>query len=208
MKKNFINYLVNKNSDMIIEKSLKNCHIKGLNSIMLSDVPENRIRLFYVVKGHELSNEFHESYLALHPHHCDITISVVKGHLTNYNCEILNENYGSGMLYSKYEYKSKINDDDIGFVYKGDEFIRFSERTELHKKDLLYLPAKTLHTVKANDDNTAWLIFEGKEDNTYENVCYSPKFGKQPNDFDYSEYYQKYDSINEIIQILLKYKLL
>ena len=77
--------LLNHHAKRIINRdsvnALMDCHVKGLLSIMLQDEPGNRIRMFYAMPDHQLYQRAGAlnpaMTLAVHPHHCDITLVLV-----------------------------------------------------------------------------------------------------------------------------------
>ena len=157
--------------DRIIGNSIKNCHVKGLHSIMLIDAPEQRIRLFYADNNHELYHD-DEIHLAVHGHHCDVTLVGIKGHV----CNILYKINPEGYRRKKYEYVSKIKTGSGSFklVEGGTSSADISSREGLTAKVSIFMPADMLHTVQvAKGISAAWFVIEGKEDTNYESVCYT-----------------------------------
>lgn len=185
-----IKHLVDNNLDKIVEKSFLNCHVEGLHSIMLIESPEQTIRLFVSQSNSKLVKNTEENIfegrqtLAFHPHHCDITLHVIKGSLTNHIVERVSFDdplYESRNLRkhryffaNKYHYKSAIKDGSMEFLFSAKHLLKFIDSTLLHEKESLSLKANQIHTVTTFDPGyTAWFVYEGKEARDYMPVCYS-----------------------------------
>lgn len=203
--------------EMVLEKSLKHCHVKGMHSLMLDDTHGKIVRMFYTVEDHQLFHNLRESHLAIHPHHCDLKIECLRGSLENlYFDEVSKqalELEPSGMknVYqsSMWLYNSKIADGEIGFSKVCNSLLEFKGRDVLYKGDELFLSAKDLHTVIVPKFyESAWIIKEGKEDEDYNSFCYTVIPNIKPSIMDFSGYYQKYESIEEVKRDLQRLKLL
>ncbi len=177
--KALIEHLLHENKAEILSKSLLNCHIKGLHSIMLSECPEKTIRLYIAEHGNELHlNSFNhfkngEMSVGFHPHHCNITISVIKGNLFNF---IVEESENGTLSVDKYLYNSEITKAKIGFsLYeKNVALSRIADFCIPFGKSC-YMNATEIHTVYCDPNEvTAWLVFEGKENPNYEPFTYAP----------------------------------
>ncbi len=62
-------------------RGIENCHVRGLHSIMLRDVPGDRLRMYFATPSHELHHApgGPKMALAAHTHHCDVTLINVHG---------------------------------------------------------------------------------------------------------------------------------
>lgn len=191
--KQLVTHLLHGGIDKITEQSILNCHAVGLHSIMLLNSPEQTIRLYVAYPHNELARNNDEDLsnfsLAFHPHHCDITIQVVKG--TIFNWVVQNtDNPNSGFEMDCYKYNSEITNGKIGFKKASQNNIINSVRKEyISAGESVYMNASELHTVGASDKHlSAWFVFEGKEDKFYNNIAYS---NADLENFDSSELYKK-----------------
>lgn len=196
--KTLINHLLKNNTEEILSKSLKNCHCKGLHSIMLLESPGKTIRLYVAATGNELyknsPDSKEEMSIGFHPHHCNLTLRVLAGELGNW---IVEEKEDGDMVMKKYLYKSKIQFDDF-------EFSLIDNSARLQTKSIVRIPsgssvqlnASEIHTVFSNSKTlTAWLVYEGKEDKRYTPFCWSNSDLTNVTD---NSLYEKFDSMAEI----------
>jgi hypothetical protein len=182
--RNIFDFYLQHNLPTILQKSLINCHARGVDSILLDDTPGRRTRVFVARNTHELwknipfgidlnlkagSDFIPDSWneeadyaenkdsnkpqlsVAIHPHHCDIELRIIKGMIVNINSikrtdfddVSLNHpgiNPVTGMMldpyldedaepihakFGRYRYQSAINTGTIGFEYLGDEELTF-----------------------------------------------------------------------------------
>src|ERR1700728_4215738 len=95
--KALIKHLVSQNLPIIAAKSKLHCHTRNVHSILLLDSPGQTIRLFIAVPGHELYLNDHDNThimsVGFHPHHCNVTLSVVLGEVGNWNVYTHNGEY-------------------------------------------------------------------------------------------------------------------
>lgn len=71
-----------KDLERIAQQSLVNCHAIGLDSVMFDNTPGVRVRAFVTQENHTLYLNDGKKYrlgLALHPHHCDLTMTHIGG---------------------------------------------------------------------------------------------------------------------------------
>lgn len=179
-------YLLN-NLEEVLSKSLMNCHCIGLHSIMLSDVPGRRIRLFIADDNHEMwKNHFTEDEpmsVGFHAHHCDLTLDVIYGEITNWVIsEVLIERdkfrqplaLDPGLL-NAYRYTSAITTGEmeiqevgVSFAFKCEKYITYAQY------GAAFMKANEIHTVYVEADKiAAWMVYEGKEDPDYIPYIYS-----------------------------------
>ncbi len=174
--KTLVKALVETRMDLIVKRSLGNCHCKGVNSIVLCEEEEGMVRLFVTDKNHDLhtpSNDFSkmEAPVAFHPHHCAITLMQVYGDMVNWtighDCD--------GVEMMKFRYKSGLNkDNDASFDPLNVEKMKTIEMLPLLEGDSCHMCPFDINTVFVPRRNTsAWFVFEGYEDKDYVPDCYS-----------------------------------
>lgn len=166
----------------ITRKSFLNCHVYGLHSLMLVDTPEKTIRLFYASPHHELwRNEVStvkEMSLGFHNHHCNLSLEVYSGKITNWQVELAEEETKRiPMSLKKHEYSSYINQGKGGFTLVGESKLVTSSIKNLTSKligDSIFMKADSLHTVFVEKGQEAtWFVYEGLENRDHKPVCYS-----------------------------------
>ena len=200
--KTLIKHFIENNPKEVLEKSLFDCHVKGLHSIMLLDSPGKTIRLYVTDKDHEL-NPFIDRVMnvGLHSHHCDLTFKIVTGQLVNIIAEESDDLDFDFEIY-KYLYKSKITKSEMRFDHIGKVDMKITNKKYLIKGDELFMRADEIHTVSVEKNKVcAWLVFEGKEDPKYTPYCYSTT---NLNYQDGENLYNKPEYINQIIELLNK----
>lgn len=161
---NHVLKLLSEASDEHLMMSRKNCHIKGLHSIVLYSDKFNRLlRLYLTTPDHELHDSTRDSLvinLGVHSHRYDLTLSRVHGDA--FNIEYVKSNYEKAYRNQVRSYMFRSKDD---FGYCGDVFL---SRGKLSMIDRLFLPKDALHTVFVRECDTAsWLVQEGFEERNY-----------------------------------------
>lgn len=155
-------------------RGLKNCHVHGLTSIMLHDEPGNRMRLFYAGTDHKLYKlpDDPDASLAAHPHHCDITLVHLFGSVLHTVYRF--EERANGPV-SKCLYQSAITGDGGSLQATGEfGYLLPQCQNHLNHDGHIFSPAKDVHGIYVpRNREAAWLVMEGKEDPTYESVCYT-----------------------------------
>jgi hypothetical protein len=181
MNKNWIKHFVKHHLDEMASKSLRNCHARGVDSILFDDTPGARIRLFVAHRNHELwknspmaqgNNEMSVGY---HPHHCDLTLHVVQGVIANITATKHVMSFGRVNV-NRYLYKSQIANGECRFELEQEKALLYVDgmRVLTLADSTLFMPAQQIHTI-AVDSNcpAAWFVYEGKEDPEYKPICYS-----------------------------------
>lgn len=193
--KGLLNHLLRQNWETILKKSLKNCHVRGLHSIMLIDSPGQTVRLYIAGRDHEMAGD----NLALHPHHCNLTLEVVRGKINNI---IYRTGRGDGYTRGKWLYQSQITTGKMGFtlIDAADRSLCLDSSKHLRHGDVIGMNASTIHTVKVDEGQVAaWFVYEGMEDTNYEPYCWA---NKDLSKFDTTGLYQKFQSMEEIRDLL------
>lgn len=165
--------------DIILEKSLIDCHCKGLDSLVLKDGP-GMIRMFIARPEHELwrNNPGTFGYnfsVGLHRHHCDITLMPVLGEVYNVMpATNIHDSLTSAVRMRSYRYTSHILDSDkAGFDPIEEEGILMP--LGMHR--LLapwFMKATQLHSIYVPHHQTAaWFVWEGQENRNHNSLVYS-----------------------------------
>jgi len=175
--RNLINHLLRCNEKEIADKSILNCHVKGLHSIMLLDAPGKTIRLYVTDKTHTLhSNYINPQSLSFHPHHCELTLNCMFGEFTNIEVKVENDLSGNDCKeYDRWIYNSQISTGNpIGFVKDGSDILRVKQVDKVMGGKSIYMPASAIHTVCCPENTiNAWVVFEGREWSNYKPVAWS-----------------------------------
>ncbi len=200
MNINLIKHFLDSNMELILSKSLINCHAFGVDSILFDDTPGRRVRMFIANENHvlwkndlydgEWQNDgkylpFNKMSVAFHPHHCDLELECIKGGFRNFTAYTFpkwqmdkwedNMKFCCDTFYlDEYLYKSKINCGECKFE-KSETNVCLGTSFSCYKNgDFLKMKADTLHTIFVwKGQFCAWMVYEGKEDPNYQPICYS-----------------------------------
>ena len=148
-------------------KNLLNCHTIGLHSFPLSCENGLYRRIFYADENHHL---WKWGEIAIHPHHVDIKITVLEGHLYN---QIFEANE-LGKQYNKFKWNSQILNGNGGFEYIGVENLMLKSNNVYTTGETIQMSACELHTVRVmRDEICVWLIDEFPPTSNYDSINYS-----------------------------------
>jgi hypothetical protein len=174
-----------KTMGILLEKSLMNCHCRGLDSIVIKDKP-GMVRMFIARPDHQLhmnQRNGHQWSVAMHRHHCDITIHPIVG-------EIYQLQFGTGVDAElvglrTYDYESPIGSGKPGHFRTIDSSRIPMAVTAQRLTGPTTLSAEFMHTIYVPYGQVAaWYIWEGTEKPNYSPIVYSPR---DLSDFDFSE---------------------
>lgn len=206
--KHLIQHLLDNNIEEILNRSLLDCHVKGLHSIMLLECPEKTIRLYVATKEHELYKNLPENAanglsIAFHPHHCNLTLHVVKGEILNWVAEVGEGKRGKAL--SKWKYQSAIKEGETRFKHIGYEKIDTVDYQWLKTGECSMMKANEIHTVGVGKGEVAaWLVYEGLENREYNPYCWSnTALDKE----DFKGLYNK-PTLEQIIDLLVEAELI
>jgi len=217
--KTLIKHLVRENMAVIAANSFFNCHCMGLHSIMLINSPGQTVRLYIAPPNNELwRNDPVMNYsdtvpmsIGFHPHHCNITLNVIKGTLYNHTIGAKATHIESAMgvdivRLQEYSYQSAIKEGKAKFIrLKSQKFFK-GYTTTIHSGDSLFLSAEEMHTVFIEEKAgyTAWFVYEGKENPNHENHLFT---NTEP-DVSNPEFYKPMKDPETIISLLTNADLL
>lgn len=225
MNKNIIKHFLRDHKHLILNKSLKNVHCWGVDSVLLDDTPGERIRIFFARKDHELWKNIFKSMrdisIAYHSHHCDLTLECIYGSLIDEHIQKITEDNKSRYIdhsmrwkLDEFLYKSPITKNEEGIFEKvGKAHIWYGgcnvlepEADSEHGIDrIVNLKASDIHSVFVKKgQEAAWVVYEGKEDPDYSPICYS---NADLTKFDKSGMYQKMDE-NYLDNLLKEFRLI
>lgn len=182
-----IKSFLRKNQCLIAARALKNCHARGLDSIVIHENPI--VRIFMTRPDHELwmnyPNQNNPLSVGFHPHHCNLQFFILQGELTNILAQKTfiddNDEWWNDLIeLDCFEYQSKISKNEIKFnpvqkKIKFDlDFIFYKKNVSEIYKDSFKMKANQIHTVYVPKRmETIWAIFEDKEDPNYIPYTYS-----------------------------------
>ena len=196
-----VKHLLANNLDEILSKSLLHCHCKGLHSIMLSESLEKTIRLYICVPENEMHKNFPENFgnndmtIAFHPHHCNLTLHCIKGRFLNWEVKEVS----AGIVTTKYKYHSKIKEGDLSFEKLDTAYLETTMYRWLYEGNAVQMKANEIHTVACEYGKlSAWLVYEGKEDDKYNSLCWS---NTNVNSQNFNGLYVK-PTHNEVLELL------
>lgn len=198
----FIQYHYHRILDGQVTNVLKHCHVHGMWSIVLHDEKENRIRIFFADTKHKLhlnTKQFENPMtLAIHPHHCNVVLYPLFGNIHNITfTESQTKFFPDQINLLKLKYTSAILNTTPSIDVVGKQSLYYDRNGDYKMYGPINMYAKELHTIWVPETYTAaWIVFEGKEDDTYENVMYS----NNPN-FIFDDHYDKNFSHSELVDV-------
>lgn len=151
-------------------KNLLNCHVIGMHSFPITKSEDLYERIFVTGKNHELHprDTFN---LAIHPHHVNIKITVLKGELTNVIYRLDDE---GELELGEYEFKSVINNGQGGFTKIGNKRLTKISENTYHPGESFSMESCDMHTVFVPEGmESAWLVQEDIPSCDYFPVSYS-----------------------------------
>lgn len=184
MHHNIVRHFLSTNLETMLAKSVINCHVAGLDSVVFDIEPGRVTRLFIAQTNHELWDYDTKKAIfpiSFHGHHCDLTLIPVAGYFQNIVASPCAKSpYSSGprpSTYNKFIYKSKLAGKDGGFHKVGNQALHISSLIWYSANGIsnyLELKAQDLHTITVQRNTmAAWMVYEGKEDSDYQPYCYS-----------------------------------
>lgn len=150
--------IMQKQNQSILEKSLMDCHAKGLFSLVINCNSRNELtRVFIATQDIEFGD------IALHSHTYPLSIGVVKGNFVNHKA-VNTDDLHHGMLdmfdwvqLDSYDYSSAITGSgELQFVETNHYCISASP---VPKGGVFYLNADEIHTVSVKK-GTIWIVSE------------------------------------------------
>ena len=161
--------------DIVLEKSLIDCHVPGLDSIVIKDGP-NMVRMFIAREDHQLwrnrvhgvgSTEFQDLFsVALHRHRQDSTLMPVLGKVFNVQPQTpTSKAHMRPIMMRPYSYTSPIiaGEGHGKFELLDSHDIPLSLESKLIDKPC-FMKADKLHSIYVPKGETAaWLVWEGEK---------------------------------------------
>lgn len=195
--KHLVKHLLKNNSEEILSKSLLNCHCIGLHSIMLLDSPEKTIRLYVTDKSHEMWKNLPENFnkeqmtISFHTHHCNLTLHVIKGEIVHWQVSEKSSSNHQTITLLSWNYKSKISSGELKFDKQFTVHAQTDFALAISKDSSIFLEANKFHSVGIKKGCvSAWLVYEGAEDENYKSIVYSQTY-TDLNKFNDSNLYKK-----------------
>lgn len=195
------------NLEWMAQHSFVNCHAIGLDSILFKEknpaTGQGELRAFITQKHHTLWQNWLPNVfsLAIHPHHCDLTLIPRFGLFWNVRPgRVGHSNRLRNAIFNLYNYQSQIKTGEgrikptgvsavPALEYELVQIPTFMRAYELHT---VYVPAKL---------ESAWFVQEGPEDAQYRPIMWSND--DQLEKFDFQELYQPM-SVSHLVKCLLK----
>lgn len=162
--------------EWIASKSLIDCHVEGVDSIMFDDTPGKRVRVFIANENHQLWRNHPDTpddlSAALHPHHCELILSPIFGEIGNVIGHPYVDGAKEGHTFRAWIYQSQISTGVGVFVDGG--FFKALTLCVLDLTEPLLMPASVIHTIYVpRGTSAAWFVYEGEDDPLYKPLAYS-----------------------------------
>ncbi len=172
---------------------IRNCHVKGIHSVVMSEYKGRLTRMFIADQDHEMydTGDLAAPALAYHPHKRDITILCLYGYITNTIIEFKDE---GRLRLEQFVFDSAImgtggrRDGSFQRTRKvfGFEVVR---STSMVSDGQVHMKASEIHSVSVRQGcPAAWIVIEGDEDPLYHPFAYS---ARDLHEADISDLYHK-----------------
>ena len=149
-------------------KNLLNFHCVGVHSFPLEYKDGLYKRVFYADKNHEL---YKDSAIAIHSHHVDLKITVLKGQLDN---KVYALDDQRGEEYNKYRWDSHISGGCGKFISLGKQNLSLTRYESYDSGYSFFLRSDLLHTVFVPENRVcSWLVEEFPASKPYDGINYS-----------------------------------
>lgn len=155
--------------------ALRNCHVRGLHSIVLHEGSQGMVRVYVATSDHHLylndpSKDWKFS-LAIHSHHCDLQFVGLYGEAMHDTYALVPTPHGD---FAAMAYESQITG-AAGASLKPigpRAFTRLLRSTPMTTKPAVR--AHELHSVSLRPGAiAAWMVLEGEEDGHYNPTCWT-----------------------------------
>ena len=178
MNQRLLRLLIESRKDFVLEKSCRDCHVWGVDSLVLDD-SDKMIRMYVARSNHELwKNYYKPTSVAIHPHHCDLTLNHVYGGVFNISY-IKSDKFNLASFrrsnnFKIWQYDSKLRNGKGSFEEKGYAHLYCSSYKKMNDGEKIQMNAYELHTMFVPEKElAAWIVEEGVEDKDYQPICYS-----------------------------------
>lgn len=154
--------------------ALRNCHVRGLHSVVLHEGSQGMVRVYIASSDHQLHyNNPATDYkfsLAVHSHHCDIQFVGLYGEASHDTYALTPTPHGD---FAAMAYQSAITGAAGGLTPIGPRaYLNLLKRTDMMSKP--HARAHELHTVSMKPGGVAaWIVLEGEEDGEYNPTCWT-----------------------------------
>jgi hypothetical protein len=158
-----------------LELSVGNCHVAGVDSIVLFDdraVGGGMLRFFFARHGrhhlHQLYTRSGHFTLGVHNHRYPLALIPLTGNIVNIETQL--SSTPTGTVLHEYGFRSALADDDsaaVETVHRGERHVRGLDHVGVAPGGLRMMDAEDLHTVvvpeQAGSPGSAWLVLEGPD---------------------------------------------
>lgn len=169
-----------------LERSVGNCHVDGVDSVVLFDDRDSgggMMRYFFAKHGshglHQLLTRRGHYTLGIHNHRYPLALIPLAGHVVNVQTAVAHR--PTGTVLHEYGFRSALVDDDTevaATVYRRAQHVHPIEQVRLDPGAACLMDASDLHTVQVPElkdlPGTAWLVVEGP-DAGLGSAIYSPR---------------------------------
>lgn len=197
--------LFDSNTDLVERQSRQHCHVRGLHSLVLHQYANGNLVRLYIAEpgsdldmpaeGHGRPNVDPTFALGLHPHHCELSLTPLRGRILHVTMGFCADETTAHYSLPAYRYHSQLRGEQPGFEREpgGPHHLRIVDSRILTGDTTVVLAAQDLHTmnVQRGTGYAAWLVEEGPEDPAYEPLTFSPHDLTR---FDFSGLYQPADA--------------
>lgn len=212
-----IEYLIRNADDDALLMSRRNCHVKGLHSLVFKNDDGMLSRMFMTTPDHEMHENFNletgDFSLGVHDHKYDLSLVGVKGRAVNLEFMRVEDDLVAmsdspdeirlprpvkeKFLYRKHAYTSTNKMSEPIIINQGGRNLKLFAYENINR---LFIRHTTLHTVYVpKGEKACWIVYEGKVEqettNLYTNRPISETSGS----------YDLFDSAEDVKRFFMKH---
>lgn len=188
--------------DLALKRSYKNCHAKGLHSIVLNQSANGELtRFYYTTSDHFLEQNLIpevKTTIAIHSHRFDLKFTTLRGEMINvtYRFPLENE-LAESTIFAAWKFQSQILTGQGSFLkQERPQKLLFQDACALSEKHSIVMKSTDLHTVGVYQGQiAAWMVEETNFNPHHNDICYT---NNDMENFSFDGLYQKYYSKEEI----------
>jgi hypothetical protein len=200
---------MNYDLELALQKSYKNCHAKGLHSIVLNQSPNGELtRFYYTTSDHCLEQNLIpevKTSLAIHSHRFDLKFTTLRGEMINVTYRFPTENeFVESDIFTAWKFQSQILTGRGSFLkQEHPQKLLFVDAHAICEKKSIKMKATELHTVGVfQGHKAAWLVEETNFNPHHNDICYT---NNDMENFNFDGLYQKYSSKEEIEKMIKEF---
>jgi hypothetical protein len=157
--KNLLDLCLDQNIQQMLDKSYKDYHVKGFNSIILACSESLTLRLYVCCPGETALNSENDNIL-VHNHSFDFQTQVLAGYIENAIYKI-SENNQTGEIWYQYIYESALRNEtqEMRLEFAKETCLTLTQLQKVHAGSSYFLRCHELHRIFVPADRLVAMLF-------------------------------------------------